>query len=68
MRGASSARLCRSGVQGGLFDVGVEAVGEEALAHGFGVFPVGEGTQLKVEEFVLGLVTDDDRVAAALQG
>ena len=51
-----------------LFDDGVVAVGEEALAHGVGVFFVGEGAELDVEELVLGLLTDGYGVAAFLQG
>jgi hypothetical protein len=52
----------------GVFDDGVEAVVEEAGAHGVGVFVVGEGADLDMEELVLGLGADDDGVAAALEG
>ena len=46
---------------------GVEANGEDALAHGFGVFAVGEGADLDVEELVLGLLADGDGVALLLE-
>ena len=49
------------------FDDGVEAVGEDALAHGFGIFAVGEGADLDVEKLVLGLVVDGDGVALFLE-
>ncbi len=52
----------------GLFDVGVEAVGEELLAHGFGVFAGGEGAYLDVEEFVIRVGADGYDVAATLEG
>jgi hypothetical protein len=47
-----------------LFDDGVVAVGEKALAHGFGVFFVGERADLDVEELVLRLVPDGYGVAS----
>jgi hypothetical protein len=51
-----------------LFDDGVVAVGEKALAHVVGVFAGGVGAQLDVEELVLGLVADYDIVAAMPEG
>jgi hypothetical protein len=51
-----------------LFDYGVVAVGEEALAHGFGFFFGGEGAYLDVEELVLWLVVNGYAVASALKG
>src|ERR1035441_8229155 len=49
------------------FDDGVEAVSEDALAHGFGLLAVGERADLDVEEFVLGLVADGYDVAFFLE-
>ena len=51
-----------------LFDDGVVAVGEEALAHGLGLFFVSERTDLDVEELVLRLVADGHVVASPLEG
>jgi hypothetical protein len=51
-----------------LFDDRVVAVGEEALAHGFGVLFRGEGTDLDVEELVLWLVADGYGVASFFEG
>ena len=50
-----------------LLDVGVEAVAEELLAHGFGVLAVGEGAYLDVEELVLGVGADGYGVSVALK-
>ena len=41
----------------------VEAVGNDALAHGFSFLFVGEGADLDVEERVLRLVADNDGIA-----
>ena len=46
---------------------GVEAVGQHALLHGFGVLARGEGADLDVQELVLGLVADTDAVTLFLQ-
>jgi len=50
-----------------LLDDGIEAVGQDALLHGFGLLAVGEWADLDVEEFVLWLVADGDGVAFFLE-
>ncbi len=51
-----------------LLEDGVEAVGEELLAHGFGGGALGEWADLYVEEIVLRGGANGDGVAAALEG
>jgi hypothetical protein len=52
---------------GGLLHDGVEAVGQYALADGFGVGAFGEGADLDVEE-VVGLAVGGYAVALFLEG
>jgi len=68
--GANACRhfFRRGQSRSGLLDDGVEAVGLDALAHGFGFLLVGEGADLDVEELVLGLMADDYGVAVFFEG
>ena len=52
----------------GLFDDRVEAVPYQSLTHGIGFLAGGERTHLDVQEFVVLVAADRDRVSPAFEG